>query len=66
MPEAKNCYKTECNEYDGFIEVIDISQNWNNCTTYDGKKGYCDYGSCTPKKEQEKESSSSGCSITVF
>ena len=66
MPAAKDCYKTECDELDGFFETVDISQNWNDCTTSDGKKGYCDYGSCTPKKEQKKESSSSGCSVTVF
>ena len=66
MPAAKECCKTECNESDGFLEVADIAQNWNDCTTEDGKKGYCDYGSCTPKKEQKKESSSSGCSVTVF
>ena len=66
LPEAKECYRSECNELDGFFETVDISQNWNDCTTSDGKEGYCDYGSCTPKKEQKKESSSSGCSVTVF
>ena len=67
MPEAKECNKTECSESDGFFESIDISQNWKACTTSDGLEGYCDYGSCTPKKEQKKEStSSSGCSVTVF
>ena len=67
MPAAKECSKTECSESNGFFEVADPSQNWNDCTTSDGKEGYCDYGSCTPKKEQKKESSSSsGCSLTVF
>ena len=66
MPAAQECYKTECTESEGFFEVADISQNWNECTTSDGKKGYCDYGICTPKKEQKKESSSSGCSVSVF
>ena len=66
IPEARECYKTECTESEGFFEIADISQNWNDCTTSDGKQGYCDYGACTPKKEQKKESSSSGCSVTVF
>lgn len=66
MPKASECRKTECSESDGFFEVADSAQNWNDCTTSDGKKGYCDYGSCTPKKEQKKGSSSSGCSVTVF
>ena len=67
MPEATECNKMECSETDGFFEVSDISQNWNACTTSDGLDGYCDYGKCTPKKEQKKEStSSSGCSVTVF
>lgn len=67
MPATKSCYKTECSESEGFFEVVDISQNWNDCTTSDGKEGYCDYGSCTPKKEQKKESSSSsGCSALIL
>ncbi len=67
LPEAEKCSKTECSESDGFITVSDISQNWDDCTTSDGRKGYCDYGSCTPKKQQDKAaSSSSGCSATVL
>ena len=67
LPEAKECNRTECSETDGFITVSDPSQNWNPCTTDDGKQGYCDYGTCIPKKQQEKESSSSsGCSATIF
>ena len=67
LPAAKECRKTECSENEGFIEFADISQNWDPCTTDDGKQGYCSYGSCTPKKNQnEKSSSSSGCSVTVF
>ena len=67
MPAAKECYKTECNESDGFVEIVDISQNWNDCTTPDGQEGYCDYGTCTPKKQQKKESSSSsGCSALIL
>ena len=66
MPEAGECKKTECSESDGFFETADISQNWNDCKTPDGRKGYCDYGICTPKKQQEKESSSSGCSALVL
>ncbi len=68
IPEASECSKTECSESNGFTEVADISQNWNACTTDDGRQGYCDYGKCTPKKQQEKDknSSSSGCSLTVF
>ena len=67
LPEAKECNKTECSEYGGgFLEVADVSQNWNPCTTSDGKTGYCDYGTCIPKKRQNEKSSSSGCSVTVF
>ncbi len=66
MPEAKECRKTECSESEGFISVSDPTQNWKECTTEDGKQGYCDYGSCTPKKEQKKESSSSGCSAIIL
>lgn len=69
MPEAGECRKAECSETDGFISVSDISKNWTPCTTEEGKEGYCDYGSCTPKKIQKKDassSSSSGCSVTVF
>jgi hypothetical protein len=66
MPAAKECSKTECNESDGFFETADPSQNGNECTTGDGKKGYCDNGSCSAEQEQEKKSSSSGCSLTVF
>ena len=67
MPEATECNKTECSESDGFFEVADPAQNWNDCTASDGKTGYCDYGSCTPKKEQKKSSkSSSGCSAVIL
>ena len=66
MPEAEDCRKTECTESEGFISVSDPAQNWKECTTNDGKQGYCDYGSCTPKKEQKKESSSSGCSALIL
>ena len=66
MPQAAECNKTECTESEGFFEVADPSQNLNDCTTSDGKEGYCDYGTCTLKKEQEKKSSSSGCAVTVF
>ena len=67
LPEAGECRKTECTESDGFITVSDTAKNWSVCTTDDGKEGYCDYGKCTPKKQQKKESSSgSGCSISVF
>ena len=67
MPEAAECNKTECTESNGFFEVSDPSQNWNDCTTSDGREGYCDYGICTAKKQQKKESSSSsGCSVVIF
>ena len=70
MPAAKECSKTECSESDGFFETADPSQNGNDCTTDDGKEGYCDYGSCTQKQQEEKEekqkSSSSGCSALIL
>lgn len=68
MPEATECNKMDCSESKGFFEVSDISKNWDECTTSDGKQGYCDYGRCTPKKQQEKDknSSSSGCSAIIF
>ena len=66
MPEAKECRKMECTESEGFISLSDPAQNWKTCTTDDGKAGYCDYGSCTPTKEQKKESSSSGCSALIL
>ena len=65
MPEAKECNKTECSESEGFFEVADPSLNFSECTTDDGKKGYCDYGSCTPKKVEGKKSSS-GCSALIL
>ncbi|MBO4699921.1 hypothetical protein J5690_10010 [bacterium] len=72
MPKASECNKTECSESAGFFEVADPAQNWNECTTSDGRTGYCDYGTCTPKKEQaeeeqeKKSSSSSGCLPSIF
>ena len=60
LPEAGECRKTECSESEGFITVSDTAQNWSECTTEDGKEGFCDYGKCTPKKQQKKDSSSSG------
>ena len=67
LPEAKACNKIECTEYGGFMNVTDSSQNWNDCSTENGEQGYCSYGICTPKQEQDKNSSSSsGCSLTIF
>ena len=64
LPAAKECNRVECTEYNGFINVSDSSQNWQECTTDDGKRGYCSYGTCMPKKQED--SSSSGCSAIIL
>lgn len=66
-PEAAECNKMECDEFDGFVNIADSSQNWEDCTTSNGKQGYCSYGICNEKNHQDSEnSSSSGCSAVVL
>ena len=64
-PAAAVCNKMDCSEFDGFVEIADQSQNWDACTTKDGKKGYCSYGLCTAtnNSDEESKSSSDGCSV---
>jgi len=67
LPKAKECNKMECDEFDGFINISDSSQNWESCTTDDGKQGYCSYGNCLEKAKQDSDkSSSSGCSAVIL
>lgn len=65
-PEAEICNKMDCSEFDGFVNIPDSSQNWDECTTEDGKNGYCSYGSCLESSYQETKSFSSGCSLLFF
>lgn len=67
LPKAKECNKMECDEFDGFVNISDSLQNWESCTTDDGKQGYCSYGNCLEKaKQDQKKSSSSGCSAVIL
>lgn len=67
LPKAKKCNKMECDEFDGFVNISDSSQNWEDCTTDDGKQGYCSYGDCLEKAKQDSaKSSSSGCSAVIL
>ena len=65
-PEPEECNKMSCDEIDGFVNIYDSSQDWNDCTTSNGKQGYCLYGLCNEKAKQEPEKSSSGCSVLIF
>lgn len=66
-PEPAECNKMSCDEIDGFVNISDSSKNWEDCTTSDGRQGYCSYGICNEKSSQKSEkSSSSGCSVVVL
>ncbi len=67
LPEELPCNKVVCdNNRKDFLYLIDSSQNWNKCIRDDGKEGYCHYGNCQLHEDDDKQKTSSGCSVILF